>query len=117
MEHRPAQNGEVGVIEILRNSSPAGVLIVSDRVDSWRGSKWVDNDREIGLLVYSRTYCAIVEIQRTGEKVGLSRVIDEAGKCEIARRLVTMREPRSRRNRVGVEKRRIREPVNRSFVY
>src|SRR5262249_43109290 len=116
MEHRPAQNGEVGVIEILRNGSPAGVLIVSGRVDSWRGSKWVENDREIDLLVYSRTYCAIVEIKRTCEKVRLQRVIEEASKCEIARRLVTMRDPRSRRKCVGVEKPRIRDPVNCRFV-
>src|SRR5262249_13124607 len=116
MEHRPAQNGEVGVIEILRNSSPARVLIVSGSIDSWRGSKWVENDREIGLLVYSRTYCAIVEIKRTCEKVGLPRVIEEASKCEIARRLVTMRDPRSRRKCVGIEKPRIRDPVNRRFV-
>src|SRR5260370_42605270 len=91
-------------------------MIVSGGVNSWRGSKWVENDRNAALDADSRTYCAIVEVQRTGEKICLPSVIDEARKYEIAHCLVTVREPRSRRKRVGVKKASIRNPVNRGFL-
>src|SRR5262249_36748701 len=93
-------------------------LIVGSWIDARRGSKWIENDRNIGLRrsSYIRTYRTIVEIQRVGEKVRLSRVIAVKIKYEIAHRLVSVRDTRGGRKRVGVKKPRVGDPVNRCLV-
>src|SRR5262249_50299003 len=65
---------------------------------------------------YIRTYCTIVEIQRVGEEVRLSSVIDRKVKFEIAHRLVTVGEPRNSRKVAGVKKPRVDDPINRCLV-
>src|SRR5262249_10065235 len=118
IKYSPGKSDEGVVLESLQNRCPARVLIVGRGIDARRGSKWIENDRNIGLRrsSYIRAYPTIVEIQRVGEKVRLSRVIAVKGKDEIAHRLVSVRDPRGSRNRVVVKKPRIGDPVNRCLV-
>src|SRR6516162_4293959 len=109
-----ARQTDERLVEGFQSRYPARVLIVGGGIDSRGDSKWIDNDRNI--LSYSRADCTIVEIQRIGENVRLSSVIDVKVKDQIAHRLVAMIEPSGGRKRVLVKKPRVDDPVNRCLV-
>src|SRR5262245_36064004 len=92
--------------------------MVGRGIDAGRGSKWIENDRNIGLRrsTYIRTYCTIVEIQRVGEKVRLSSIIERKAKFEILHRRIIVGEPRSSRKGARVKKPRVDDAIKLCLV-
>src|SRR5262249_14404168 len=106
------------LIERFQSRDAARVLIVGSGIDARRDSKWIDNDRNIGVgcSTYIRTDCTIVEIQCVGENVRLSSVIGVKVKDQIAHRLVAVIEPRGGGKCGLVKKPRVDDPVNLCLV-
>jgi hypothetical protein len=115
----PAQRHEASIVvsESFRNRFRTSELVVGDGIDTWRRSKRIDKERSAAASRCARTNCAVVEVQRTIENVGLPSVVALSTKYPIRRRLVIVRKSGSGSDRIGVEKPSVRGPVKCGYYF